>query len=239
MEEIQKSKLSKYEQISFCNMDRWPADVWELTFGPNIIIPIPLEHFINAVDGNNSNVLLKFAADLQKAMGSREWFVKLTSRSPKDVIDLPVTNCANQALDWLLSSMRCVDDLYDLYNIQKPAFLVLRNPVKIEKKYEFRCFVKSGELKGVSQYFYNLDFDYHINEIKIIEERIRTFFEKLKNIFPYSDFVFDVYFEKYGEYIGSPILIEINPYGLSDPCMFKSYDFLEKGYKVLTAESKN
>jgi hypothetical protein len=41
----------------------------------------------------------------------------------------------------------------------------------------------------------------------------------------YRDVVFDLYAPGYPE----EVLIELNPYGLSDPCLFDSYEEVERG----------
>jgi len=45
----------------------------------------------------------------------------------------------------------------------------------------------------------------------------------------YQTIVFDVELGSYGEYgkQNEPLLIEVNPYGLSDPCLFKNYEAVE------------
>lgn len=177
----------------------------------------------------------------------KEMFIKLISRSPKDVLadfnnsgkPEPVTS-SMQGLNAMLSSMRVIDDLAFLKYIPEKAFMVFRPYVDFEPYMEFRAFVKDGGVIGISQYYYNETFpeleleDTHINKAAFrINKMIReVLVPNIKKTSFVADFVL--------EYDGLKIL-ELNPYGMSDPCLFRSYAELESniGYAIRYNKSDN
>jgi hypothetical protein len=85
--------------------------------------------------------------------------------------------------------------------------------------------MKGGEVKGISQY------NYHHNERGWIWANetwvTRAIHEAAKAIrvlcAPHEDIVADVWVQD----PTNTVLIEINPYGKSDPCLFRSYKNIE------------
>lgn len=171
------------------------------------------------------------------------YFVKLESRSPKDspfAYDYklrrtnPLRN-AEEIVAALMSSMRTFEDVIMLLRIKKQIILHIRPFYLIPKRCEWRVFVKNKKIVGISQQFYDEFFDYDREYISTAESRIRDFID---NIVKYNvhakSFVADIILYNTREPIKlvSGInsfcqIIETNPYGLSDPCLFKDYKELE------------
>lgn len=171
----------------------------------------------------------------------KELFVKLESRSPKDYIqnwpkeDYKALHNAEEIVDALLGSMRTFEDLVFLTKLKNEVILYIRPFADLERRYEWRVFVKDRKVIGISQQFYKETFSYnkkYLNEIK----RSVTYFMYnicIPNI-KVDNFVADLYVSGGTHYkpgITKRFLdisiIETNPYGLSDPCLFETYDELE------------
>lgn len=86
-------------------------------------------------------------------------FVRLGSRSPKDVI-YPKDQRkfgpgeGKRAVGLLCQSERVYEDLALAKLNNYAPHIALREWVELQDWQEFRCFVKGGNLKGISQYYY-------------------------------------------------------------------------------------
>lgn len=177
----------------------------------------------------------------------RELFVKLESRSPKDYIqnwpkeDYKALYNAQDIVDALLGSMRTFEDLVFLTQLKDEIILYIRPFANLDRHCEWRVFVKNKKVIGISQQFYKETFSYnkkYLNEIK----RSVTYFMNnicIPNI-KVNNFVADLYVSSETHYkpgIDKKFLdisiIETNPYGLSDPCLFETYDNLESSKELL------
>lgn len=172
----------------------------------------------------------------------KELFIKLESRSPKDYLQeypketlKPVVS-AKDIVDALFGSLRTFEDLCLLVKLNSTIKLYIRPFIYMYKPFEWRVFVKGGKLIGISQQFYNKVFDfetYYYKYLESVESSIKYFMNNtcIPNI-KVKDFVADLYVENENYHIGKnrllPVtIIETNPYGLSDPCLFNSYEELE------------
>lgn len=176
----------------------------------------------------------------------KELFVKLESRSPKDYIqnwpkeDYKALHNAEEIVDALLGSMRTFEDLVFLTQLKDEVILYIRPFIDMERRYEWRVFVKDKKVIGISQQFYKDTFSYNETYIDILEENILYFMNEtcIPNI-PVDNFVADLYVYNYfylsndAKFILFPYIIETNPYGLSDPCLFETYDNLESSKELL------
>jgi len=165
-------------------------------------------------------------------------FFKIESRSPKDNYWGEKTGfraCSWHDVKRLIYSERMLDDLARYSNLEsEPLRLLFREWQPIEKSGEFRCFIKNLTLAGISQYHY-VGFDEGsatnkplalakvYGRAKQTEATLKAFIAA--EIIPHlhvEDLVADLWLD----HMGKLTLIEINPYGLSDPCLF-SYEELE------------
>lgn len=221
-ERIRKSKQNKHDFLKPYMMDYWYPRVSDMTI-PAIFVEIPSGDFVNVFDGREFAGSDDFILQLENAIGGKKHFIKTNNRSPKDwsYPDAPSASNAKEAIHALAGSMRILDDCVDLMDIA-PFYAVVRPWVDIDPKYEFRCFVKNGKMIAVTQYFYDRYFPGLDIEAGGIKEKIEIFHQALAERYPVKDYVFDVYINS-----GTVILIEINPYGLSDPCLFETYENIE------------
>jgi hypothetical protein len=182
-----------------------------------------------------------FAAELDAAMGWDRKFVRLNSRSPKDwpyPFEVPATCSGKEAISMMAGSERVLDDLYEFSWVpEQPAYVCLRDFVYWIKGWnEFRCFVKDGALIAVTHYDYRKPAPDKVTRKAPDIRRIidRYFLEKLKPALHVDTVVFDVAIDlPAGD---QPLLIEINPYGLSDPCWFGSYAEVERAATDIQCE---
>ncbi|MHA1704083.1 MAG: hypothetical protein ACTSWK_17665 [Promethearchaeota archaeon] len=158
-------------------------------------------------------------------------FIRLGSRSPKDVDIVPIFK-GSEGLNLFFNSVRIFDDLCLASKNRYNPHIFLREWVEIPEWLEFRCFMKDRKLVGISQYYYNKDFLDIINHKDTMEWVIREFFKKFKKASHLDTVVFDVFLKyrqnfKFGVWEGK--LLEINPFfEMTDPCLFdwrKKEDF--------------
>jgi hypothetical protein len=210
-------------KIEPCLMHNWSYKLWDLSYGDNILIPMPVEDFAKVFDGEVNEKVRKFVDALDRAIDGHKWFVKTSNRSPKDEKNPPIVQSGIEVLHMFANSERIADDIFSVAN-RKPFYTVLRSVRNIPPPLEFRCFVRNRNLIGITQYFYDKVFKYSDHALAEIEAKIRSFHEKVNKAFGARNYVFDVYFS--GD-LKDITLIEVNPYNLSDPCLFKNYDRLE------------
>lgn len=177
-----------------------------------------------AVDGVIAEIGKEVDLQFREIPCKNDFFFKLITRSPKDEIKINRFSSLSDALFVMACSMRCFDDLVLLHYIDK-CILVIRPYYEIPKNEEWRIFVKDGVISGISQYHY---FDsYKYDNIDDIEQRIRSYIEK--EVVPnmaVDAYCVDLWVKKEGI-----IVIETNPYYLSDPCLFLDHDNLDRSIK--------
>ncbi len=158
------------------------------------------------------------------------FFIKLITRSPKDFLDDFEIKSIPEAINAIAGSMRCFEDLSLLMQIDM-AYLVVRPFISFEEWQEWRVFVKDGKIVGISQYYYMTCYYFSDEKAKEIETEIRDFMDNI--VIPnmgIPTFVADIIVK--GDYDDrGTILLETNPYGLSDPCIFENYDSLDGSFK--------
>jgi hypothetical protein len=223
-EEMYTSCKPGYDRVAKFMIDHWPQSVKDLSFPTKLV----------EIEGPDARLLFdyqspdwksnatKIAQRLDDEMDWNSYFIRLNSRSPKDVSDNLITCAARQAVSWISQSERCLDDVTVAFYSKNPIYIALREPHRLHKDGEFRCFAKDGETIAVSRYFYH-DKPVFIPDPGVILNKARDFYRQhLKDYYP--DVVFDLYIMA-----NDVKLIEINPYGLSDPCAFGTYEDVEKG----------
>lgn len=182
----------------------------------------------------------------------KELFVKLESRSPKDYIqnypreDYKALHNAQEIVDALLGSMRTFEDLVFLTKLKNEVILYIRPFVNLDRHREWRVFVKDKKVIGISQQFYKETFSYNKKYLNEIKRGVSYFMDNIciPNI-KVNSFVADLYVSGGTHYkVGITkkfldiSIIETNPYGLSDPCLFETYDNLESSKELLKYNKK-
>lgn len=192
------------------------------------------EDFLNIFNQLN-NLLPKFEN------GS---FVRLGSRSPKEVYmhlnKKEGIKDSFEAVAVLLESMRVFEDLCFADRVRYEPYIVLREWLNIEPWREFRCFSKNGQIRGISQYFYNDYFPNLIDKKDEIEKAIHKKYNEFKNYLP-ECVVFDIIVLE-----DDIKLLEINPYNkegrqYTDPCLF-NWNEIQNGdyeFRIVEKETKS
>jgi len=174
----------------------------------------------------NKDKLNKIEAKINKVINNNT-FVKLNTTSPKDSSNC-IFNNAKEVIGAFTSSMRVFDDLCMFLYIDAKCSIWFREYLKMNKNGEWRCFVKDKKVIGITQYFYEDTFKLPI-PVKVIRESILQYSKNIIKDFGEDTFVFDIYYDYSNQSI---ILIEINPYGISDPCLL-NYKELEETNSTL------
>lgn len=137
--------------------------------------------------------------------------------------------------------MRTFEDLVFLTKLKNEVILYIRPFADLERRYEWRVFVKDKKVIAISQQFYKETFSYNKKYLNEIKRNVMYFMDNIciPNI-KVDSFVADLYVSEGTHYkpgINKRFLdisiIETNPYGLSDPCLFETYDKLESSKKLL------
>lgn len=257
-EELTKFSETWWAEQKDTSFYAWNDTLRALSF-PLHTIPIPrdvVRKMLDVVDSGTGEgfpeivKIFEALTDRILAEVGVPFFVKLISRSPKDYLaeydkekhefinaGKPVgLNSVTEMLNALLSSMRTFDDLV-LFSRLDVCALVIRPYENFEPLDEWRVLVKDGEILGISQYYYQELWDGRLN-LQLVESWIRHFVDtKVTPEMPVKDFIADIV-------IGEPrdkwalvpkrrlYLLETNPWGKSDPCLFKSYDKLDGTLKI-------
>lgn len=225
-EELAAGARERFDRVSPFMIDRWPESVRALSF-PTTLVPVSGDE-MRALYETEDQVAWKanatrLAERLDAIMDWSRFFIRMASRSPKDVIDKPITCSGRQAIDWISASMRCMEDVSTADLAGEQMYICLREPLHMFADGEFRCFARDGKVLGVSRYFYDSEPEHRMPEGKVLAAATAFYDKHLADHYP--DVVFDLYLPG----MEGETLIELNPYGLSDPCLFGSYDEVEKG----------
>lgn len=233
-DEHRAASLRWLERVKPTLIDQWPKELAALSFNTELVqvdAAALVDEFYSCHDGKERGPIMNdLAQDLDKRMGWNRKFVRLNSRSPKDYpwpFQVPATHSGKEAVDFLCGSMRVLDDLYEFKWVpEQPAYICLREwQHGLRSEHEYRCFVKDGNLIAVTAYDYTKPQDAPADAGKAIRQRIDQYFtERLKPTLHLDTVVFDLWDKKPDEMV----LIEINPYGASDPCFFGSYGEIER-----------
>ena len=146
-------------------------------------------------------------------------FFKLDSRSPKDwgIVRYTAENI-DELPGHFFSSERMLDDLVVQRHHRDAIVLCFRQWVDLGE--EYRVFVKDRQIQGITRYDYRAPpkREHTQDVVRSVESEVARYLGEINPHFPLDNFVFDL-----GMTGDTGTLIEINPYGLSDPCLFKSY----------------
>lgn len=234
-EEMYEPMLARWNDQAMATIDSWPEDVAALSV-PTTLIPLDLDDgmvIYEPSDPRWEEVMDKYAAKIDAVTGWDRHFIRLSTRSPKDSAPdaLPITMAGKQAMDWIINSERCMDDIAMAKFARKPIFIAVRETYVAPKGGEFRCFAKDGKLIAMSRYIQDDvvgnygDFDLFGHAREFYETHLAKHYDTI---------VFDLQFGAqlrgadgcFANHAG-PLLIELNPYGLSHPCLFEGYDEIE------------
>ena len=228
-EQLRESALAHWQIGAATSIDAWPAHIAALSM-PTTLIPVEPTDLIKVYDETDIEaglaVMDRLAAEIDKITGYRDHFIRLNTRSPKDATypGLPITCAGKQAMRWIASSERCMDDVSMLLHANKPCYIAVRENVYISPAYEMRCFAKGGQLIAISRYHFESEPAQGWTTHAKAFERCASEFYQNHLAASYPDVVFDL---APGQGNNPPLLIELNPYGYSHPCCFRDYADIE------------
>lgn len=156
-------------------------------------------------------------------------FVKLGSRSPKDVGDPSPILSGRQALGRLLLSERVFEDLLNAHHTDYlPCVVVREFDTRLAMAEEWRAFVRGGKVRAVSQYDY-WHFQAGLAEkLPSIQFAFGQFWKDLRPALHLEDVVVDLWVHEgptravggIQETAWHVRLVELNPWGpWTDPCL--------------------
>ncbi|MPR11939.1 ATP-grasp domain-containing protein [Microvirga tunisiensis] len=226
-DELRAIHKAWYERVGATFLDQWPDELRQISI-PTKFVEWPKGLSPAFFDGEKPPAeFAKVAEEIDRLCDWNLHFVRLNSRSPKDVThpQPPFTNSGRQALYWIRGSERCIDDLCRFERIDPKAYICLRPQIFFHERSEFRCFVKDGQIIAVTQYNPGYFKHLQVEETRIgIRRLIDAWFSSVvKPRLHLQTVVVDLVFD----YDNNLILLEINPYGLSDPRELGSYEGVE------------
>lgn len=233
MKEVAERWWSTQAGVNFLD---WNSELLKNTLPLEIVkIPVALIDATLALadfNGTAKEVTAAYAEILSPVLKKLDcensFFIKLISRSPKDVLQSFEFTNIRDAVGAITLSCRCFDDLCLLRYIDM-GYVVIRPFADFKRWQEWRVFVEEEVIAGISQYYYDTCFSFSEEKLAEIESEIRVFVNHtVTPNMKVRDFVADIIISD-GE---SPtILLETNPYGLSHPCLFKDYKSLDGSFK--------
>jgi hypothetical protein len=231
-EALTKRKKYFFEKLVPTFMENWPKGFSQLSV-PSFNLVLDLEEAkalakrydppsFEDVDPKETGKILKKIEDAGDVFCRRfkeGVFTKLGSRSPKDCWkDIKPQMTGRECVQALLNSCeRIFDDLCEAVRYEYFPNVWFRKWIDINRKFEFRCFMKDRQWLGASQYYYN-DYFEELLPLKneILQKLLKFFNEKFLPISHLDDVVFDVFLTN-----DEVKLIEINPFcNLTDPCLY-------------------
>lgn len=216
---------AEYERVRPFMIDQWPQSLHDLSF-PTTMVPVDVADMELLYDYEHPRwreVASALAVRLDDAMDWKRHFIRLNNRSPKDAALSLVTCSGRQAVDWITTSERCLDDVVMAKGAGSPLFVCLREARHLDPDGEFRCFARAGRVVAVSRYFHQTTPQHRPDPGVVMAAAVRFYDRHLAHLF--ENVVFDLYAPGFPD----EVLIEINPYGMSDPCLFTDYADVERG----------
>lgn len=225
LEEHRRASAQWLMSISPCLYENWSQALRDQSF-PTKMIGLGLDdqaRLIDAFDGGPT-----IGGDLVDRINAAAYpggfLPKLSSRSAKDAwVNTFKCLTGDEVLNQFASSERILADLIEYEYADTFCYLLIRQWFDIPKHEEWRCFIRDGTIIGISQYFYTDDFSRFYADKAGIHSRLLVYLRDVViPLLHVGTVVIDVWLKE------SPMIIEINPYGLSDPCLL-SYPELESG----------
>jgi hypothetical protein len=226
MQEVSADWWANLEPISF---GKWSQEVKDYSM-PLVQIPVTDEwchHVAEPEIFSRDEIKLDMSS---VPSGWYPFFAKTNSRSGKDVGNNKYYS-VKHFIASLTASARTHEDLCLFSHSGNKCEIIVRPWVEIPKQDEWRMFVKDGVLVGISQYHYFDVFEYEKRTEIVVRWGCQKLMEIINKSMPIRDYVCDVFITN--DY---PVLIEINPWGLSDPCLFETYSNLDGSFKINTVD---
>lgn len=227
-----ENKTSWQDMITPLLIDHWRPELHAVSV-PTKFLPFPMEIAMNWWNSEQigwSELDANFAKEIDEHLNWQYKFFRLNSRSPKDVMDVCISNSGRDILSKIRSSERMLDDFYQFSKSSLQPVLCFRDVIYgIRPEDEFRVFVKDGIVKAVAAY--HVSHYLSPSTITARKENIRQTIEQfvIEKVLPFVEIetlVIDVVFN---HNLCGCFLLELNPYGLSDPVGAVNYALIEQG----------
>lgn len=234
-DELRESAL-KWEKVTGpCMLGNWPDDLAALSM-PTQYVELPRNNDALYESSEFVTHASPIAAEIDAITGFDRVFFRLNSRSPKDSawpMEIPVTCSGKEMMNVIGSSERCLEDLGRMqYTITTPKICLREYQPGMQPIFEYRVFIKGMKILAVAEYANKNSLDLYQASIdfdaELRQEIDKYFAETLAPRLHISTVVIDLWHRKWEK--SSPfMLIEINPYGLSDPVGAQNYAAIENG----------
>lgn len=238
-DELQTSTRKWEERIGKLLIDQWPADLLALS-APTTFIEFPLslaEQWGHEEQRGWSSEADRVAAEIDRACGWSMKFFRLNSRSPKDApwpLEALVTCSGKHVLHCMRGSERMLDDLCYFKRSAFTPMICLRDVMYgCRPDSELRCFLVDGHIKAVAEYGHTPTLALSPDGDTDLRARVdRYLLDVVGPHLPTETIVVDLLID------GSDFrLIEVNPFGLSDPVGAGSYDVIMRGIPGIARHS--
>ena len=232
--------MSETTDLEKTYLENWPEELRRLSFATALTPLSEPEREALIADwyalngegnGGDPSVLDSLASRVQGLIDQfpHGAFVKLGSRSPKDSWAAQTENfrvvSADTAIAWLTESERITDDLQ--VRDYRP-YLAVREWKSIPPPEEWRVFVKSRRIAGVSQYNYFESYPLLPSIVPVVRSAIDWFWPQLREALPLDDLIVDLWIHgrrQANATVWEAKVIEINPWGFwTDPCLMSWKD---------------
>jgi hypothetical protein len=238
-EELRASALQWQSIMEPLLIDKWSPGLLALS-APTTFLEFPMElarEWWQEEETGWSDTAERFASEIDRACGWDLKFFRLNSRSPKDWMWplKALVSCSGRTMLWVMrGSERMLDDLTRFARADVKPVLCLRDVLYgCTPSWELRVFVKNGVVKAVAEYGHGPTLRFPRES----DEELRTNAERyvldvVGPHLPRDTVVVDLFCE-----LQKFTLIEINPYGLSDPVGAVSYEAIEAGIPGIARHS--
>lgn len=229
--ELQRASAEWLSIVGPTLIDRWPKDLLELSAKTTFIdLPQDCASLFDGADAFKA-IATPIADEIDRKTGWDRHFFRLNSRSPKDALwplEMAVTCSGKEIVQIMACSARVLDDLcYFSHSTAKPKLCLRELWPGVRPEREYRCFIVDGKILAVAEYLnlYGTSLDKppakydHDLRAKIDTYLTETVIPRL----PITTVVVDVVL------LHELRLIEINPYGRSDPVGAQTYAAIENG----------
>ena len=234
-QELQESAL-QWEKVSGpCMLGNWPDDLAALSM-PTQYVELPRNNGALYEHRTFLDHARPIAAKIDEIVGFDHVFFRLNSRSPKDSawpMEIPVSCSGKVMMNVIATSERCLEDLGRMrYTITTPKICLREYQPGMQWRGEYRVFIKDRNVLAVAEYangrtpeLHQIDDDHDRWIRQAIDDYLAS------TVIPrlHLDTVVVDLWHRHWQKSSPFMLIEINPYGLSDPVGAQSYHAIERG----------
>lgn len=230
-DDLRKSSARWLECVGPTLIDNWPEDLLALS-APTLFVDLPKDIAVTMFDIGPQSVGSDAANEIDAKLGWERRFFRLNSRSPKDApfpFELPLSCSGKEMLQVMSCSERMLNDLcYFHHSTATPKLCLREFWPGVRPLYEYRCFVKDRKILAVAEYA-NCQTELWSAPLSCADAETRANIDIYLNetVLPrlhIDTVVVDIF-------VGprEMKLIEINPFGSSDPVGAQSYKAIENG----------